>query len=269
MTEVQYDWRSPTDYKTYIVTSTSTPSETRAARPFRSSQIYPGARLARRHYPVTRRNLQTFGPPSPPEAAVSKRRLVYRRQLFSLHVGSNRLSRFKDFTPDSFARSAELQSRARNWVRRELQVFDFLSVDPGSSAEDLRGPHRRANNAEFLLEYIVSILRTVDIKGPNGKAEELLQEFIGPSNARLFLHELNQWLRSPYTNLADWDRHVQYSEDLSAAHHGHSEVAEDESARRKADSTRTHCSMDSRPARMDETSQQPSLEAARLRYNPD
>ena len=42
----------------------------------------------------------------------------------------------------------------------------------------------------------------------------MLQEFLGRDNARLFLHELGAWLRSPYTKLEDWDRHVQYREAL-------------------------------------------------------
>ncbi|KAI4151439.1 MAG: hypothetical protein L6R39_002037 [Caloplaca ligustica] len=103
----------------------------------------------------------------------------------------------------------ELLSRARKWVRRELQVFDFLNIDGG---ED-EGVTRRANNAEFLLEYIVAILKTVDIKGSGGQAEDMLQEFLGRENTQLFLHELKAWLRSPYTSLEDWDRHVQYGED--------------------------------------------------------
>ena len=68
---------------------------------------------------------------------------------------------------------------------------------------------RRANNAEFLLEYIIAILKTVDIKG--NQAEDMLQEFLGRDNTRLFLHELKAWLRSPYMTLEDWDRHVQYN----------------------------------------------------------
>jgi hypothetical protein len=50
----------------------------------------------------------------------------------------------------------------------------------------------------------------VDIKGSAGQAEELLRDFLGRDNARLFLHELLAWLRSPYASLEDWDRHVQY-----------------------------------------------------------
>lgn len=107
-----------------------------------------------------------------------------------------------------FSRDEELVSRARKWIRRELQVFEFLSSD-GTEAE---GVPRRANNAEFLLEYIIAILKTVDIKGSGGQAEDMLQEFLGRDNTRLFLHELRGWLRSPYISLDDWDRHVQYSE---------------------------------------------------------
>ena len=67
----------------------------------------------------------------------------------------------------------------------------------------------RTKNAEFLLEYIIAILKSVDIKGPDGQAEVKLQEFLGRDDARLFLHELRAWLQSPYTLLEDWDRHVQ------------------------------------------------------------
>jgi len=126
--------------------------------------------------------------------------------MFSLHVGSNRVSRFKELTPQIFSRDPELVSRARKWIRRELQVFEFLTPDKSSSSD------RRANNAEFLLEYIVAILKTVDIQGSGGQAEDMLQEFLGRDNTRLFLHELRAWLRSPYTSLEDWDRHVQYNE---------------------------------------------------------
>ena len=100
--------------------------------------------------------------------------------------------------------ATELVSRAKKWIRRELQVFPFLNPD-GIGEE---GIARRADNAEFLLEYIVAILKSVDIKG--GQAEDMLQEFLGRDNTRLFLHELKAWLRSPYTKLEDWDRHVQY-----------------------------------------------------------
>lgn len=150
-------------------------------------------------------------PAQTPNEALLRRRHVYRQQLYSLHVGSNRVSRFRDLTVQMFNADPELVPRARNWMRRELQVFEFLSPD-GSA--DGGTNDRRANNAEFLLEYIVAILKTVDIQASGGQAVEMLQEFLGRENARLFLHELRAWLRSPYTSLGDWDRHVQYNEAL-------------------------------------------------------
>ncbi len=201
---VEYDWRSPTDFKTYQISqsvqksSTSDPTD-----PVRPETI----RLRQRGRPRPYRTPRPQ-PPVSADAALLRRRHVYRDQLYSLHVGSNRLSRFRDLTPQLFNRDEELVSRARKWIRRELQVFEFLSIE-GNEAE---GVTRRANNAEFLLEYIVAILKTVDIKGSGGQAEDMLQEFLGRDNTRLFLHELRAWLRSPYTSLEDWDRHVQYSE---------------------------------------------------------
>lgn len=141
-----------------------------------------------------------------------------------MRVGSNRLSQYRELTPELFNRDEELVSRARKWIRRELRVFAFLnpeSEDEQRIPQQVSRPgperldNRRANNAEFLLEYVVAILRTVDLKGSAGQAEELLRDFIGRENACLFLHELQAWLRSPYSSLADWDRHVQYQNQSS------------------------------------------------------
>lgn len=109
------------------------------------------------------------------------------------------------------ANSTELQSKARMWIRRELRVFTFLHADPDGSPYE--GP-TTSSNAEFLLSYIVAILKKVDLKASNGHAEDLLQEFLGRENARLFLHELSAWMRSPYTKLGEWDQNVQYGEEL-------------------------------------------------------
>lgn len=118
-------------------------------------------------------------------------------------------------------------------------MFDFLSPDfndpedsgngDGDAQHRKRAARRRscATNVEFLLEYIVSLLKTTEIKGASGKAEDMLGDFLGAENTRIFLHELNAWLRSPYTNLDDWDRHVQYEEPLEPqfnhAHNRHRE----------------------------------------------
>lgn len=167
------------------------------------------SRAARSRRPFVPRSLPTQ------DDAITRRRTVYRNQSYSLHVGSNRLSRFKDLTPAMFSTDDELASRARKWIRRELQVFEFLSLDGPVMDGGDRPVNRRANNAEFLLEYIVAILKTVDTQGSGGEAEEMLQEFLGRDNTRLFLHEMRAWLRSPFIALEDWDRAVQYDEGRS------------------------------------------------------
>ena len=107
-----------------------------------------------------------------------------------------------------------MQSKARTWIRRELRVFTFLHADPAGSSSVAA---TTSSNAEFLLSYIVSILKLVDIKASNGHAENLLAEHLGRENSKLFLHELNDWLRSPYTKVEAWDREVQYQDDAEAA----------------------------------------------------
>lgn len=201
---VEYDWKSSEDFKIYSVT----PTDASTDRSSSSRAIPEGISQRPRASWRPRRQNRPWPTPSP-DAALLRRRQIYRHQLYSSHVGSNRLSRFRDLTPQLFSRDEELVSRARKWIRRELHVFEFLQ----SNSLEAEGVTRRANNVEFLLEYIVAILKTVDIKGSGGQAEEMLQEFIGRADTRLFLHELRAWLRSPYTSLEDWDRHVQYSED--------------------------------------------------------
>lgn len=154
---------------------------------------------------------------------IAFRRQVYRDNLYSLHVGSNRHSGYRpagSITPDLFKRQPEHLSRARAFIRRELQVFDFLEPtssllppdsENGASTTShlITQPRRRVTNREYLLEYIVSILQAIPLKGSEGQAEELLAEYLGRVNARLFLHELESWLRSPFERLSDWDRAVQ------------------------------------------------------------
>ena len=108
--------------------------------------------------------------------------------MYSLHVGSNRFSRYRTLTPGLFLKD---------------EALDFLRTDTSTAG-------RRALNNEFLAEYILAILRSVDIRGSTGQAEDLLQEFLGRVNARLFLHELESWLRSPFETVEEWDNAVQY-----------------------------------------------------------
>ncbi|EHK43890.1 uncharacterized protein TrAtP1_008329 [Trichoderma atroviride] len=153
------------------------------------------------------------------ERVQTLRRDVYLQKRFSKHVGSNRLSLYRELTPRLFCRDEHLVSRARMWIRRELQVFSFLTAEEPTAATattsaasrpDESQARRRANNAEFLLEYIIAILKSVDIMGSAGQAEDMLSDFLGRDNTRVFLHELRSWLRSPFAKLEDWDRAVQY-----------------------------------------------------------
>ena len=144
---------------------------------------------------------------SQPDESIEHRRRVYREHLYSLHIGSNPISGYRDFTPQTFASSPLLQSKARKWIRRELRVFEYLYASPTTA------PDRRANNAEFLLEYIIAILQSVDIQGASGQARQIVGEYIGRLCAGLFLHELRGWLRSPFVKLEEWDGRVQYKKD--------------------------------------------------------
>ncbi len=221
---VEYDWQSPSDFKIYKVASTRPDS----AQPAGPSGTISNSRTGYR--PINRRSRRPYQPSPAPsgDSTLLRRRHVYRNQLYSLHVGTNRLSKHKDLTPQLFTRDEELVSRARKWIRRELQVFDFLSPDNDSE----ENTDRRANNAEFLLEYIIAILKTVDIQGSGGQAEDMLRDFLGRENTRLFLHELRAWLRSPYRLLEDWDRHVQYDEVTRKRLEGHRAPKADGSARK-------------------------------------
>jgi hypothetical protein len=196
---VRYEYKNE-KFKTYNVPAAKSTKQPASIAPRRQNFDHRGRRPSQRRIGYGSRPL------APADEALFRRRHIYRNKLYSLHVGTNRVSRFKDLTPALFTIDTELVSRARKWIRRELQVFEFLNPDVAS------GSDRRANNAEFLLEYIVAILKTVDIQGSGGQAEEMLKDFLGRENTVLFLHELRAWLRSPYVNLEDWDRHVQYGE---------------------------------------------------------
>lgn len=219
ITAVEYDWRSPDDFKTHhtSIQPDGTGDEIEIGHSQRISRRWDRSqRIPRRRHQPPPVSSDAFS-----EATISRRRFVYKNGLYSLHVGTNRISKFKDFTPHDFLRSTELQTRARKWIRRELHVFDFLGsdADPSNASASATASQgvattRRANNAEFLLEYIVAVLRTVDIKDSSGRADAKLADFLGTENARLFLHELEAWLRSPYVQLEDWDRAVQYAQRL-------------------------------------------------------
>ncbi|ELR03428.1 hypothetical protein VC83_07210 [Pseudogymnoascus destructans] len=203
VSEIHYAFTNESNYKVYPVTST-----TKSATP--SSN--PPLQRSVPHRPSRPRRQYTHNPTPAADDALARRRAVYAQNLYSLHIGTNRISRFRDFTPQSLSASPKLQSRARTWIRRELRVFAFLHPKDTADGETTEGRTRGSgDNAEFLLEYIIAILKTVDVQGAAGQAEELLREFLGREHARLFLHEVRAWLRSPYGRVEDWDRNVQYA----------------------------------------------------------
>ncbi|RGP68166.1 hypothetical protein FLONG3_8241 [Fusarium longipes] len=202
--------------KTYIVPKPASESEKQQLghRPYASSSLR--RQIPPRRRPYARRSRYETSTLNPSDE-IARRKDVYRHNRYSKHVGTNRLSRYRELTPHAFCADDDLVSRARMWVRRELKVFSFLSPDadetesrPGGNTPRSGVKQRRANNAEFLLEYIIAVLKSVDIVGSAGQAEEMISDFLGRDNTRLFLHELRAWLRSPYTKLEDWDRAVQY-----------------------------------------------------------
>ncbi|KAI0121966.1 hypothetical protein F4814DRAFT_195058 [Daldinia grandis] len=205
--EVWYDFESDSpDAKSrvYLVP----PPKASSKQPLR-----PHARIHQPRNVFPRPNRRRFEEAPPQrvtvDEAILRRQDVYRNQLYSLHVGSNHRSGYRDLTPQVFESDPEMISRARIWLRRELQVFEFLRTPPTAQSSDDAMMRRRANNAEFLLEYIIAILKTVDIQGSQGQAEEMLKDFLGRDNAKLLLHELRNFLRSPWS-LEAWDRKVQY-----------------------------------------------------------
>lgn len=197
--EVQYDWRAPEDFKTYKVgqdrtskiSAAGTQSRQRASNARRRRDVPWGPQAASSSSGGT-------SVPTTEDPSLTFRRQIYTNQTPSLHVGANRLSQYRTFTPSTFASSPALQTRARIFLRRELRVFAFLGRRPAGA------------NREFLIEYLVAVLKSHDPKGADGQAEELVKEFLGREDARLLLHELDAWLRSPYERLEGWDAHVQY-----------------------------------------------------------
>lgn len=150
--------------------------------------------------------------PVPLEAEwLHRRRHIYQHNLYALHIGSNRRqtgeSQYTELSPELFMRRPELVSRARVWLRRELRIFDFLNTDVANPSRiDLNKPTK----AEYVREYVIFLLKSVDTQDHTGRAVDLLSSYLGRDLARHFLHELRAWLRSPFQTPEEWDRAVQY-----------------------------------------------------------
>ncbi|KAK5715670.1 hypothetical protein LTR17_016739 [Elasticomyces elasticus] len=186
--EVQYDWRDAEDYETFHV-----PQQRE-----KSKQSQDGNGSRRRVRGDISSSIRGTAAEDP---ALQRRRRVYSERSPSLHIGINSVSLYSDFTPQALTASTELQSRARAFLRRELKVFTFL---------DAACTRRAGNTREFLVEYIIAVLKVNEVKGSDGHAEDLVAEFLGREHAGLMLHELSSWLRSPHSRLEAWDAQVQY-----------------------------------------------------------
>lgn len=157
------------------------------------------------------------------QEALRFRRRVYSRRVYSLHVGSSPATGFREWTREDLIEGSDFLSRARAWIRRELQVFAFLEDSDHPLLTEGRR-RRNGSNAGFVLEYVVAMLKWLDLQSSSGHAARLLTGFIGERHAPLFLHELRSFLRSPYT-VEQWDRHVQYPwpQEVARERHGASE----------------------------------------------
>ncbi|KAM3456412.1 hypothetical protein MY3296_001691 [Beauveria thailandica] len=140
--------------------------------------------------------------------AIRNRRDVYAQGLFSLPVDSSdsaaavRAASHDVTTTRAparfFLREPHVTTRARAFLLRELRVvFDYVP----------------AVRAAFLADHVASMFRSARDVEELAAASELhilLAADLGGSAARLLMHELKAWLRSPYASLEEWDAAVRY-----------------------------------------------------------
>ncbi|KAK9375550.1 uncharacterized protein V1513DRAFT_442343 [Lipomyces chichibuensis] len=152
--------------------------------------------------------------------ALERRKYVYRNRLRACYIGHSKYTRFKDFGPGRKF-TMDLRMRARSFIRRELAIFPvLLSSDPYNFSNDSsncadaesKGVLATSKEVEFLTLYITSILQLIDVQTAKGArvALNILSDYLGTTNADIFLHELCSFLRSPYKTVAEYDRTVQY-----------------------------------------------------------
>ncbi|WRT65329.1 uncharacterized protein IL334_002272 [Kwoniella shivajii] len=140
---------------------------------------------------------------------VERRREIYRHELYVKHIGSNPHTRYRpNPTPRQISEDPILIQRATAFLRRELRVWSLIDV-------------------EFLTTYIISLLKTIDIRSE--PAIRLLTDFLDinenefeefpPNASEHFAHELYSYLRSPFKELWRWDEVIQY--DPVPSHQSH------------------------------------------------
>ncbi|KAK9355045.1 hypothetical protein V1523DRAFT_406144 [Lipomyces doorenjongii] len=152
--------------------------------------------------------------------ALERRKYVYRNRLRACYIGRSKYTRFKNFGPGRQF-TMDMRMRARSFIRRELAIFPvLLSSDPYNFRNDSsncidaesKGVLATSKEIEFLTLYITSMLQLIDVQTAKGArvALNILSDYLGTTNASIFLHELCSFLRSPYKTVAEYDRTVQY-----------------------------------------------------------
>ncbi|KAJ8101743.1 hypothetical protein POJ06DRAFT_70045 [Lipomyces tetrasporus] len=153
--------------------------------------------------------------------ALERRKYVYRNRLRACYIGHNKYTRFKNLGAGRQF-TTQMGMRARSFIRRELSIFPvLLSSDPysfnndssnGSDHPQTHGVLATSREIEFLTVYISSMLQLIDVQTAKGArtALNILSDYLGSTNASIFLHELYSFLSSPYKSVAEYDRIVQY-----------------------------------------------------------
>jgi E3 ubiquitin-protein ligase Topors len=117
-----------------------------------------------------------------------RRREIYKHDLYVKHVASNKITRFgPPPTPAKIANSADLQSRATAFVRRDLRAlgwedssFSNSHRGRGDSSQDVVSPgvQRQGIDLEFMTSYVITLIKMIDLRGERGV--RLLAEYLDP-----------------------------------------------------------------------------------------
>lgn len=185
VTSISYNFHAPDLFRTFGLPS---PTATDALR---EDQRTVGRARARRFR-------RAPSPAHPKNPAQEFRRHVYKHNCLCLRIGTSPHTGYQNLTAASFTSSPELQRKARLFLRRELQIFTFLSLD------------KRVPNNEFLIEYMVAVLKRFEIRDSEGRVQRLIGEYLGMENAGMVCHELEGFLRWKGEGLKEWDEVVQY-----------------------------------------------------------
>ena len=141
---------------------------------------------------------------------------IYRSGRYALHIGSSAHNSYRVLSVDDFSTDEHLARRASAFIRRELLVIDRLDSQERQRSPDLglvRHLLEQRLGREYFgsqrVDYIMRVLKTADMQGANGAAEEMLRPVVGGVTAQ-FLHELRAFLRSPFDRVEEWDEVVRY-----------------------------------------------------------